>query len=525
MFRGDKTRVHAEDGYDEDGGMQIRKHIQENEMTEEEFAAHDKCFAYDREQTAQRRIPHTHAAAERQAYSRPLSAVSRKQTRSISVINNTNNHMVKHAYVQADAHEIVQLQDHSFVSGSRSGPKSQTCTRPASAVSATQTPDAWTGQAVAFGASLIRVSGAVKHVMGKSEPYEGVNGVFKRSAEICNTRAVLTNTRMPAWAMWFSDNDGKLCWCVGKKEHIGTDVMFAYVESTGLGPEEAGKRPWTVYSYTSQSWETQSGIEVVSLDVPDTKSRSLPARADGGEQRGRAVSDASSAMNHSTSASPVSSSEGGAVHSRPARADVSEQRGPAVSDASSAINHNTSASPVSSSEGGAVHSRNRMYNSDQAQLRAAGRVGEALNKKLAWKNNPDFKGSLYAQKPKYKSGDWRSNRFKVEKAMQLFERLTFVSSMVGLVMSLVVNELIYENVHPRDLRIDILKFVGSASTCLSILFLVQYYRCDIYNIGEENTMSSTTGVSVLQVYIILHLAAYTMTVDKTFQYSIIHYVT
>jgi len=215
-------------------------------------------------------------------------------------------------------------------------------------------------------------------------------------------------------------------------------------ESTELGPEEDGKRPWTVYSYTSQSWETQTGIEIINLDAQDTKSRSLPARADGGEQRGRAVSDASSA-----------------------------------------INHNTSASPVSSSEGGAVHSRNRMYNSDQAQLRAAGRVGEALDKKLPWKDNAEFKGSLYIQNPKYKSGDWRSNRLKVEKAMQLFERLTFVSSMVGLVMSLVVNELIYGNVHPRDLRIDILKFVGSASTCLSIPFLVQYYRCDTCNIGED----------------------------------------
>jgi hypothetical protein len=42
--------------------------------------------------------------------------------------------------------------------------------------------------------------------------------------------------------------------------------MVAYVESMGLGPEEAGKRPWTVYSYTSESWETQAGIEVLSLD-------------------------------------------------------------------------------------------------------------------------------------------------------------------------------------------------------------------------------------------------------------------
>ena len=42
--------------------------------------------------------------------------------------------------------------------------------------------------------------------------------------------------------------------------------MVAYVESMGLGPEESGKRPWIVYSYKSQSWETQAGIEVLSLD-------------------------------------------------------------------------------------------------------------------------------------------------------------------------------------------------------------------------------------------------------------------
>jgi len=225
MFRGDQNKIHAGDGYDEDRGMQMQKYIQENEMTEEEFAARDKCFAHDREPTAQRRIPHTHAAVERQAYSRPLSAVSRAQARSLSVISNTNNHMVEHAYkrtlaeqlkaealelmrkrklrnsqeldtsstddaynvapegykmssmdVQADAHEKVQLQDHSFVPGSRSAQERQTCTRPSSAVRATQTPDAWTGQAVAYGASLIRVSGTVRHVMGKSKPYEGVNG-------------------------------------------------------------------------------------------------------------------------------------------------------------------------------------------------------------------------------------------------------------------------------------------------------------------------------------------------------------
>jgi hypothetical protein len=125
--------------------------------------------------------------------------------------------------------------------------------------------DARKGQTMQYGASLVRVSGAVLHNKGVSKPYPGVNGDFERSVEICNRRAVYIHTSKP-FAMWWSNNNGKLCWCVGKKDAVGTSFMVAYVESMGLGPEEAGKRPWTVYSYTSESWETQAGIEVLSLD-------------------------------------------------------------------------------------------------------------------------------------------------------------------------------------------------------------------------------------------------------------------
>ena len=109
------------------------------------------------------------------------------------------------------------------------------------------------------------VKGAVLHSEGESKPYAAVNGDFGRSAEICNHPAVYTHLSMP-YARWWSNNAGKLCWCVGKKDAVGTDAMIAYVESMGSGPEEAGKRPWTVYSYTSQSWENQEGIEVSSLE-------------------------------------------------------------------------------------------------------------------------------------------------------------------------------------------------------------------------------------------------------------------
>jgi hypothetical protein len=130
------------------------------------------------------------------------------------------------------------------------------------------------GHAMRYGASLVHVTGALLHRKGESKPYSGVNGDFQRSDEICNQRAVYFNRSMP-YAMWWSNNDGKLCWCVGKKDDVGTGKMAAYVESMGFGPEEAGKRPWSVYSFTSQSWEKQAGIEILSLDRTEKKELEL----------------------------------------------------------------------------------------------------------------------------------------------------------------------------------------------------------------------------------------------------------
>jgi len=42
--------------------------------------------------------------------------------------------------------------------------------------------------------------------------------------------------------------------------------MWAFVESTGVGPEEAGTRGWNVYSHKTASWDMQTDIVVSSLD-------------------------------------------------------------------------------------------------------------------------------------------------------------------------------------------------------------------------------------------------------------------
>ena len=116
------------------------------------------------------------------------------------------------------------------------------------------------------GASHVRISGVVLHQGGSEKPYSGINGEYRRSDKMCNGRHVYTKESKQSIAMWWANAAGKLSWCVGPKESVGGDGMWAYVESEGLGPEEAGGRAWSVYSYNSGAWEEQAGVRVGKLD-------------------------------------------------------------------------------------------------------------------------------------------------------------------------------------------------------------------------------------------------------------------
>jgi hypothetical protein len=117
-----------------------------------------------------------------------------------------------------------------------------------------------------YGASLVRVSGLMLHRDGVSQPFDDANGEYSQSDDMCNGRPIYTHASK-ATAMWWANNDGRLSWCVGPARQVGTDVMWAYVESMGFGPEEAGRRAWRVYSYNTASWEKQTGVELC-IDVP-----------------------------------------------------------------------------------------------------------------------------------------------------------------------------------------------------------------------------------------------------------------
>jgi len=119
-----------------------------------------------------------------------------------------------------------------------------------------------------YGTSHVRISGVVLHQGGSQRPYTGINGEYRRSDKVCNGRPVYIKESKHRIAMWWANAAGTLSWCVGPKGSVGGDGMWAYVESEGFGPEEAGGRAWRVYSYDSGAWEEQEGVRVENLDPP-----------------------------------------------------------------------------------------------------------------------------------------------------------------------------------------------------------------------------------------------------------------
>ena len=110
-------------------------------------------------------------------------------------------------------------------------------------------------------AERVRVQGLRLFHRGAERPYKGVNGDYQRlESTVVNGRAVYTKIGKPTTAMWWGNN----CWIVGPTKKIG-ESMWAYVESMNGSPEHAGTNPWTVYSFNSQSWGLQTGIEVSAL--------------------------------------------------------------------------------------------------------------------------------------------------------------------------------------------------------------------------------------------------------------------
>ena len=78
--------------------------------------------------------------------------------------------------------------------------------------------------------------------------------------------------------------------------------MWAYVECSGASPEQAGRRAWSVYSYSSKAWEEQHGAQVLSLDQPSPVP-SQPSQAE--RDRERAIVEEMKSRSHTPSPPPA----------------------------------------------------------------------------------------------------------------------------------------------------------------------------------------------------------------------------
>ena len=105
------------------------------------------------------------------------------------------------------------------------------------------------------------------------------------------------------------------------------------------------------------------------------------------------------------------------------------------------------------------------------------REGEFINLTMLEHNSEECDGikGCNANAPR----DWRRKRYEVEKVLQNYRARVCMSSLLGFCTAVLVNELIYAEVHPRDARIDFLKLSNSILTGLSAFFVVQYYRISV----------------------------------------------
>ena len=108
----------------------------------------------------------------------------------------------------------------------------------------------------------VKINGIIIKRFDNSEI--NVNGIFERTSEVCNERAVYKHTNNN-YAMWYFNFEGKFSWCVGNMQEKCSEQVYAHVESDVVNPEEAGNIPWKVYSYANKAHEVQNGINIVSL--------------------------------------------------------------------------------------------------------------------------------------------------------------------------------------------------------------------------------------------------------------------
>ena len=128
-----------------------------------------------------------------------------------------------------------------------------------------------------IGAVLVSIRGLVLHYKCETQDYRGLNGEYVQSGQMFDEIPFYVKVQDESIAMWCSISPRMSAWCIGPKTKVGTDKMWAYMTFEGHDScvvDGISMFSWTVHSYTSDSWELQTNVEVLDIDhIHDTQTK------------------------------------------------------------------------------------------------------------------------------------------------------------------------------------------------------------------------------------------------------------
>ena len=119
-----------------------------------------------------------------------------------------------------------------------------------------------------MGGVRVQINGLMLQTVPNAREYAGLNGIYQQTGDIFNEHAIYAQNDDPSIAIWWSSTEYKSAWCLGPRGKLGTDKMWAYLESKEpLLLTEVSNRPWRVWSPLDDSWVESVDVQVLNLEL------------------------------------------------------------------------------------------------------------------------------------------------------------------------------------------------------------------------------------------------------------------
>jgi hypothetical protein len=169
-----------------------------------------------------------------------------------------------------------------------------------------------------IGAVLLSIRGLVLHYKCETKDYRGLNGEYVQTGQMFDKIPIYVKVQDESIAMWCSISPRMSAWCIGPKTKVGTDKMWAYMTFEGHDScvvDGMSMFSWTVHSYTSDSWELQTNVEVLDVDhIHDTQTKMEMHGLDGIASLGLSIIQQDSSQDSSIEMYPAASQPELALH-------------------------------------------------------------------------------------------------------------------------------------------------------------------------------------------------------------------